>query len=116
MEIQELAKSIVSELVSSGALERAIAKATAAAPQPAASNATLHSNTDKYTDDQKLRFGLRGDCMNLVEKIVEKYGYDKKIIFGELKKRTGVSQPEATAMQMQERVDLLQVWLECGMR
>jgi hypothetical protein len=115
MKIELLAQNIVKELVSSGALEQAVKRATGATTTPVTSNATLHptSNND-FSPEQKLRFSLRGDCMNLVEKIVEKHGIDKKIIFGELKKRTGVSQPEASPEQLSERVDLLQAWLETG--
>lgn len=116
MEIELLAKHIVAELVSSGALARAINAANAATPQSVTSYATLHSNAENYTDDQKLRFGLRGDVMNLVARVCERHNLESKVVFGELKKRTGVSQPEATPMQLQERIDLLQIWLESGVK
>ncbi|MCL5124018.1 MAG: hypothetical protein M1511_05880 [Deltaproteobacteria bacterium] len=106
MQIEQLAQNIVKELVSSGALEQAVAKATA----------VTSNGADNYTDDQKLRFGLRGDVMNLVGRVCERHNLESKIVFGELKKRTGVSQPEATPMQLQERIDLLQIWLESGMK
>lgn len=113
MELHTLSNLIAAELVSSGALERAVAKATG---PTVTSNTTLHSTTDKYSDDQKLRFGLRGEVMNLVGKVCERHNLESKVVFGELKKRTGVSQPEATPMQLQERIDLLQIWLETGVR
>ena len=118
MEIQELAKHIVSELVSSGALAKAINSANAVTSAPARcpnfKPKNPESSTGAYSDDQKLKFSLRGDCMSLVEKIIEEYGIDKKTIFIELKRRTGVSQPDANAEQLSERVDLLQRWLQNG--
>ena len=112
MNIEILAKNIAAEMVESGALARALNKTV---NSPVTSNATPPTaSTGNFTPDQKLRFGLRGDVMNLVERIVEKHGIDKKIIFGELKKRTGVSQPEASPKQLSERIDLLQIWLETG--
>jgi hypothetical protein len=117
MEIQELAKSIVSELVSSGALEQAVKRATGATTPSVTYNTALHPTTNgNFTDEQKLRFGLRGDVMNLVGKVCERHNLESKVVFGELKKRTGVSQPEASPMQLQERIDLLQIWLESGMK
>jgi hypothetical protein len=118
MEIQELAKHIVAELVSSGALAKAINSANAVTSAPARcpnfKPKNPENSTGDYTDDQKLKFSLRGDCMNLVERIIEKHNIDKKTIFIELKRRTGVSQPEANQQQLSERVDLLQRWLKEG--
>lgn len=108
MQIELLAKNIVRELVESGALQMAVTKATGATPTPPT------KTTGNFTPDQKLRFSLRGDVMNLAGKISEKYGIETRIIFGELKRRTGVSQPEATPEQLSERVDLLQRWLQDG--
>jgi hypothetical protein len=115
MEIQELAKHIVAELVSSGALAKAINSANSAPAQcPNFKPKNPETSAGAYSDDQKLKFSLRGDCMSLVEKIIEKHGIDKKTIFIELKRRTGVSQPDANAEQLSERVDLLQRWLQDG--
>ena len=117
MNIEILAKNIVSELITSGALAAAVNNAVNS--PPVTPNATVHpitSTTGNFTPDQKLRFGLRGDVMNLTEKLCAKYGYEKIAVFGALKKLTGTSQSEATPAELSKRVDILQGWLEHGMK
>ena len=114
MNIEILAKNIAAEMIESGALARAIDKTVNATP--VTSTPTPPPTNGNFTPDQKLRFGLRGDVMNLVEKLCTKYGYEKIAVFGALKKLTGTSQSEATPAELSKRVDILQGWLEHGMK
>lgn len=105
METAELAKNIVIELQNSGCLEKAIRKVMATP------NTTTQYPTPEKTS---LSYSLRGDCMSLVESITEKYDVESRVVYGALKKLTGVTQPEANEEQLNQRVEILQRWLQTG--
>lgn len=112
MQIELLAKNIVRELVESGALEQAVKKATGTTPTPP--TASTGNFIPAKPEKNSLAYSLRGDCLSLVDKVCEKWGLEKVAVYSELKKRTGVGQPEASPEKLSERIDLLQCWLEDG--
>jgi len=104
MDIVELAQQLAIELEKTGCLERIIRKVMVEADP----------RHQQPREKNSLAYSLRGDCLSLANKISEKHGIESRIIFGEMKKLTGVSQPEATEEQLSERVTILQRWLETG--
>jgi hypothetical protein len=101
MNFDVIAQRIAADILSSGVIQQSLAKEFGYPTQSA--------------NDKPLSLSLRGDCFSLANAISEKHNIETRIIFGEMKKLTGVSQPEANEQQLSERIVILQRWLETGL-